>query len=125
MEIYVHFSNWLNKYLSKGLPNNITAVNFNLYEGSEQTYDVEFVGCSLFDEDDSDWVCNEVFTTRDDLFFIPRTEDFLYWEQGLSFITSLVTKYLVEGKYADKLKRYTAVGIGFVDGDIYILYPTA
>ena len=34
----------------------------------------------------------------------------------------LVNEYLSSGKYANKLKRYLAVGIGFVDGDLHILY---
>lgn len=124
MEHYISFSKWLDKHLSKDLPNDIVAVNFNLYEGAKQTYDIELVGCDTFEESNSDWACDEVFTKREDLFLIPRTGDIAHWEQGLSFMTLLVKKYLCEGKYANKLKSYTAVGIGFVDGDIEILYPT-
>jgi len=123
MELYNNFSKWLDKQLSKDLPNNIVAINFNLYEGIKQTYDVELVGCDMFDENDEDWVCDEVFDTREDLFFVPRTDDISHWEKGLSFITELVNKYLSEGKYADELKSYKAIGIGFVDGNINILYP--
>ena len=35
------------------MPNDIMAVNFNLYEGVKQTYDIEFVGCSTFDANDN------------------------------------------------------------------------
>ena len=122
MEIYTDFSNWLDKQLSKELPNNVVAVNFNLYEGSENTFDIELIGCDSFDEDDGDWACDEVFSTREDLFYITRTGDIAQWEQGLLFITTLVEKYLRKGKYADKLKGFTAVGISFVDGDIDILH---
>lgn len=122
MEIYDDFSKWLDKHLSEDLPSDIAAVNFNLYEGSEQTYDVELVGCVTFDESDGDWACDAIFSTEEDLFFVSRTEDIAQWEQGLSFITALLEKYLNEGNYSDKLKNYLAVGIGFVDGDINILY---
>ena len=122
MKFYDSFSKWLDKYLSKDLPNGIVAVNINLYEGSKKTYDVELVGCGSFDENDEDWACDEVFTTREDLFFIPRTDDIVNWEQGISFITTLVEEYLLKGKYASKLKSYKAVGIGFVDGNIDILH---
>ena len=125
--IYSDFSDWMDKHLSKDWPNEIVAVNFNLYEGAEPTYQkyhVEMIGCGMFDEHNSDWACDEIFTTRDDLFFIPRTNEIAYYEQGLSFAASLVKKYLHEGKYADKLKRYVAVGIGFVGGDIEILHHT-
>jgi hypothetical protein len=120
-ESYDRFSLWLDKHLSQDLSGEIIALNFNLYEGSEQTYDIELVGCASFDEDNGDWASDEVFATRDDLFFIPRTADIAQWEQGLSFVTSLVEKYLSDGKYNEKLKSYTAVGIGFVDGDIDII----
>lgn len=33
-----------------------------------------------------------------------------------------VNKYLYMGKYSDKLKQYQAVGLGFVDGILNILY---
>ena len=123
MKHYEDFSRWLDKHLLEELPSEIIAINFNLYEGSENTYDVEVVGCDEFDEDDDDWACSEVFTTRDDLFFIPRTSDIAKWEQGLSFVTSLVIEYLQNGKYSDKLTSYTAVSIGFVSGSIDIIYP--
>jgi len=122
MNVYVEFSKWIDKHLSEDLPDNMVAINFNLYEGSTYTYNVEIVGCGEFDENDSDWTCNEVFSTREDLFYITRTKAIAQWEQALSFITSIVEKYLREGKHADKLKQYSAVGIGFVDGDIDILY---
>ena len=120
--MYKGFSGWLDRHLSKGLPDGIIAVNFNLYEGSGQTYDVELVGCDSFDEDDEDWVCDEVFTTRDDLFCLERTDDISGWEQGLACVTDFVEKYLSEGGFASILKKYEAVGIGFVDGDIEIVY---
>lgn len=122
MNIYANLSKWIDKHLCKDLPDDVIAINFNLYEGSDDTYDVEIVGCDEFDEDDSDWACSEVFTTREDLFYIHRTSDIAEWEQALSCITGFVEKYLSDGKYADKLKSYTAVGIGFVDGDMNILY---
>ena len=118
------FSSWLDKHLSKDFPDGIIAINFNLYEGMGQTYDVEFVGCGSFDENDEDWTCDEVFTTREDLFSIPQTGDISQWEQGLLFVITLVKKYFVEGMYADKLKSYKAVGVGFVGGNIEILYRT-
>ena len=122
MNVYVTFSNWIDKHLSNDLPNSVVAINFNLYEGSEETYDVQIIGSDSFDEDNDDWACGEIYTTGEDVFFVPRTKHIAEWEEGLSFITALVEKYLREGKYANKLKNYEAVGIGFVDGDITILH---
>ena len=116
------FSNWLNKTLEQKLPNGIIAFNFNLYEGAKETYDIQLIGSNEFDEDDSDWVCTDYFTTGEDICYIPRTEDIKPWEKGLDYITSMVNKYLDEGKNANILKGVSAIGIGFVDGDIDIIY---
>lgn len=37
-------------------------------------------------------------------------------------ITDILKRYLKSGKYADILKAKSGVGVGFVDGDIVILY---
>jgi len=132
-ELYSEFASWLDKHLSKGLPGNIAAVNFNLYEGvnmdfnssrteSSETYDVQLAGCDRFDENDGDWPCYEVFTTGEDLFSVPRAKNIAHRERGLSYITALVKKYLDEGEFADTLKGYAAVGLGFADGDTQIIY---
>jgi len=115
------FSEWLNKYLEK-LPSDVVAVNFNLYEGVNKTYDIQLIGTDEFDEDDEDWACSDFFSTEEDIYLIPRTKDISNWQDGLNFITKIIEKYLDEGKYSDKLKQLKAVGVGFVDGDINILY---
>lgn len=121
MLYYADFSKWLDFNLEQFSP-DIIAVNFNLYEGSNQTYDIQLIGTNTFDEEDEDWTCEEVFTTGEDVFLIPRTNDIEDWEKGLAFITKIVQKYLEDGKYANLLQGLQAVGIGFVDGDIEILH---
>ena len=44
------------------------------------------------------------------------------WEKILDISCEMIRKYLTEGKYAEKLKKYEAVAAGFVDGDVEILY---
>lgn len=47
----------------------------------------------------------------------------LYEEVDFNWAIQLVaTKYLECGQYAADLKKYMAIGIGFVSGDIKILY---
>lgn len=121
MLYYEDFSKWLNSNLEQ-LPSDIVAVNFNLYEGSNQTYDIQLIGTDTFDEEDEDWACEEIFTTGEDIFLMPRTDDIEDQEDGLDFITKIVRKYLEDGKYANMLKGLQAVGIGFVDGEIEILH---
>lgn len=121
MLYYKDFSKWLDSNLEQ-LPSGVIAVNFNLYEGSNQTYDIQLIGTDKFDEDDDDWACEEIFSTGENIFFIPRTEDIEDWEDGLSFIIKMVKRYLENGKYANMLKQSQAVGVGFVDGDIETLH---
>ena len=113
------FFEWLDAILKNELSGDIKAINFNLYEDADNKWSIELVGTASFDKDDDDWACDEVFTTRDDPFVVKSKND---WESMEEFFIGLVNEYLSAGKYADKLKEYQAIGIGFVDGDLHILY---
>lgn len=113
------FFGWLDAVLSKGLPAGIKAINFNLYDDGASKWSVELVGTSAFDESSSDWACREVYATRDTPFVLMKERD---WKTVESLFVSLLEKYLDGGKYASALKKYRAVGVGFVDGDLHILY---
>lgn len=118
------FSEWLDKTLEQRLPQGIVAFNFNLYEGASGTYDIQLIGSDEFDENDEDWACTDYFITGEDICYIQRAEEIKDWEEGLSYIIGLVEKYLDKGKNANILKGVSAIGIGFVDGDIQIIYHT-
>ena len=113
------FFGWLDAVLAGGLPAGIKAINFNLYDDGASKWSVELVGTSTFDETGSDWACREVYTTRDTPFVLMKESD---WKTVESLFVSLLEKYLDGGKYASALKKYRAVGVGFVDGDLHILY---
>jgi hypothetical protein len=122
LDNYKLFSNWLNKILEQDIPNGIKAFNFNLYEGSEDTYDIQLIGSDEFDEDDLDWACTNYFSSEENFCYIKKTDNIEHWEKGLNYITKLVEHYLNEGECANILKNASAIGIGFVDGDIDILF---
>ena len=113
------FFEWLDLILKNELNSEIKAINFNLYEDTDNKWSVELVGTFSFDKDNDDWACDEVFTTRDHPFVIECESD---WKLVETFFIGLVNEYLSSGKYAGKLKEYQAIGIGFVDGDLHILY---
>ena len=113
------FFEWLDYLLKDELNSEIKAVNFNLYEDANNKWSIELVGTSSFDKNNDDWACDEVFTTRDNPFVIENESD---WKSMETVFIGLVNEYLSSGKYANKLKGYLAVGIGFVDGDLHILY---
>ena len=120
--MYNEFETWLDAALEAEMPENIAAFNFNLYEDGDNLWSIELIGASRFDPEDPDWACDEVFTNREDPLSWSAETD---WENVLETMTQYVEKYLIEGKYATLLKEYEAVGIGFVDGDITIVYVNA
>lgn len=115
------FSEWLNQYLASELPSEIKAFNFNLYEG-DAVYHVQLIGSGTLPEEDDDWACDEMFTTGEDIFIIPHEHAGDTWEEGLKFAIELVEEYLTNGSLASKLKDVGVVGVGFVDGDIELVY---
>ena len=110
---------WLDTILAVELPSEIRAINFNLYEDVQNKWSVELVGTSVFDESSEDWACCEVFTTRDHPYVIEQKND---WQAIEEMFKDWVSDYLHSGKYTDKLKQFEAVGLGFVDGDLAILF---
>ena len=111
-EFYGEFSAWLDEVLKEELPQGIAAFNFNLYEG-EDAFDIQLIGASRFDE---------AFSSEEDVYYLPRESEDIEWQEGLSCAADLVDLYLDQGQYAGKLKAAQAVAIGFVDGDLTILY---
>ena len=120
-ELAYSIENWLDGILKVDMTDAAVAIVFNLYEDIGKNWSMEMVGASCFDEEDSDWACDEVtdFGTRENPFTWNEDTD---WEHVLWEVSAVITRYLSEGKYAEKLKQYEGIGIGFVDGDLEILY---
>ncbi len=115
----IEFFNWLDGVLSKKLPSNIRAINFNLYEDSNNKWSIELVGTTTFDENNSDWACDEVYATRENPYVLVKESN---WKKIEDLYTSFLKNYLDTGKYSNILKEYCGIGIGFVDGDLSIIY---
>lgn len=113
------FFKWLDAVLKVELPSEVKAINFNLYEDAENIWSVELVGTSEFDENDDDWACCEVFSTRENPFAIEQEGD---WQAVEEIFGEWISDYLANGKLSEKMKQYEAVGMGFVDGDLTILF---
>ncbi|WP_240843806.1 hypothetical protein [Acidaminobacter sp. JC074] len=95
---------------------------FYLYE-DDTSYHVQLIGSSTTPEDDEDdWVCDEIYSIYEDFFIIKKEIAGDSWEYGFDFSGKLVKKYLEDGKYSNIFKRKNCLDIGFVDGDIDIIY---
>lgn len=116
---YNTFEKWVDASLSKDLSSDIKAFCFNLYEYDKNKWAIEIIGSPYFDEKDSDWACLEVYDNREDMLSLTWRKS---WEKVQRTIETYVKKYLDSGKYASLLKSKEAIGVGFVDGDLKIVY---
>lgn len=109
-EIYKKFLNWIGPVLENTNFSNVLAFNFNLYEGINE-YHIQLVGCDKFDADDSDWICSEVFTIEENIFKIDSKYAGEEWWQALDYCVKIVTKYLENGSYKNKLLEKLLSGL--------------
>ncbi len=117
--MYTEFELWLDNALEPVVSKETVAFNFNLYDDGDDNWSIELVGTASFDEDNDDWACDEVFATRENPF--SWNED-ATWDDVLNKVSVLIENYLENGKKAKILKKSKGVGVGFVDGDLVILY---
>ena len=119
--MYRKLSKWLNHALNQAVSDEVKAFCFNLYDDGNGKWSMELIGASSFDLDDPDWPCDEVtdFNTRENPFVWSSSSN---WDGALKEMMRTVREYLQAGKYANLLKSRSGVGIGFVDGDIEILF---
>lgn len=121
-EVRKKFFEWLDWVLSSKNIDKAVAFNFNIYEDGNNIWSLEFVCTSAFSATDSDWACAELFATREHPFKITYSEP---WQEVLAFFRKFVNSYLETGSLREVLKSKAGVGIGFVDGDLEILYQNA
>ncbi len=128
MDFEQSFTSWLNKSLAQNVPDSVKAFCFNLYESAfvdEAKFGVELIGAGKFDRDDPDWPCYEVWEPETRGINIPISYSGDEWELCLQRIKTLVLKQLeTETSTIRKLKSTRAVGIGFVDGDLEIIWKS-
>ena len=125
IEIYEEFAKWLDSlFENNDIPENAVAFNFNLYDEEEENiYGVQIIASERFDENDSDWACDEIWSSEEDVFCVDISDEkHTDWKQALECITELVREYLETGRYKNILTDSKAVGIGFVDGELDILF---
>lgn len=99
------------------LPQNIVALNFNLYEGP---YALDLIGSATYDESDEDWACNEDFIPklrRCPSLGIPDDKS---WEEVLKIVES-VLRDLIREMPDIELFKVQHIAVGFVDGNLIII----
>ena len=133
-EVYEHFAAWLDAQLENNkMPEDTMAYNFNLYEDrSEETgekmYCIQLIASDRFDPDDEegDWACYEVWSSEEDLFSLNFSDEGeVGYERVEEAFTELCAEYLEKGRSSGVLRSAKGIGIGFVDGDINIIYKAS
>lgn len=109
---------WLDSILEGNLPDEVVAVNLNLYDRTDNNWAADFIGADHFDLEDEDWACDEVFLA-DEQFEWKRDAD---WKTVLAEVVEALQLYLEVGMFGSKLTAYQGVGVGFVDGNIEIVH---
>lgn len=128
-EVCEKFADWLDALLENNeMPESTKAFNFNLYEdrvddeSDEKVFGIQLIAADRFDPDDDSWACDEVWTSEEDIFYISLSdEEDKSGEHAQEIYIELIKEYFENGKYADILTS-KPIGIGFVDGDIELLY---
>ena len=110
---------WIDSIFENTIPTEVVGIAFNLYEDETNQWSIEMIGSASFDVEDPDWACDEVFDTRDNT--LSWVQD-ATWEDVLQEAIGKIQKYIEVGKYAEQMRTYSGVGVGFVDGDITIVY---
>jgi hypothetical protein len=113
------FDSWLDRSLSETIPDDVVAYTFNLAE----PWSIEVVGCGSFDADDPDWACDEAFRPVEPLLLLPSEHFGADWATVQGRCAELLRSILASDSLASqRLKASQAVGLGFVDGDLELLW---
>lgn len=122
------FNTWLHNTLTTStIPANVTAYCFNLASpaGHENDgiFDIQLIGAPQFLPNDEDWACDAVWEPIENNLLIPLSYSTKDWEVCLDKMHQLIKQILVSENDATKLlKRSEAVAIGFVDGDLKLIW---
>jgi len=118
------FYSWVDKALTGPIPKGTVAFHFNLYEG-KRSFHIQLIGSEQFSRDDPDWPCHETLTTGEDIFELPHSVVGTEWEDCLELAKAAVVEYLGAGGKASVLRASKGVGVGFVDGDVEVVWEAS
>ena len=122
-DVFKKYHKWIEKTLSKKLPEGINGFAINLYENTS-SFDAELIATPEFDPDDEDWACDDIFMSKK--FKFPHKALGSDWEPALEEIANSTKNYISLGsKGACLLTAVKGVGVGFVDGNLVLVHINA
>lgn len=130
MEDFDHqFAEWL-RSAAASLPSGYVAgICFNLYElppGTDAAFSLEMIGSREFDAHDPDWACDECWAPPVRSIRIPCTWSGSGWKNCLDRIKDKVRLSINSTEEVGQILRETdGVGVGFVGGDLHLVWIKA
>jgi hypothetical protein len=118
------FFTWADGVLTRPVPKNTVAFHFNLYQGNDSVH-IQLMGIDSFEGSEDYWPGAKTYSTGEDVFHVPFESAGVGWPEWLESLKRLVSDYIAYGKRSDVLRSTKGVGIGFVDGDMYVLWQSA
>jgi hypothetical protein len=126
MDFELEFINWLNASMIENIPKTVQGFHFNLFEPANEpnvNFGIDLIGSNSFNNDDPDWPCNEIWEPEQRYLLIPATYTGDDWYECLKRMKVLIGRCLeTDSESIRKLKSVKGIGLGFVDGDIEILW---
>ncbi len=118
---------WIDAALSQELPERTAAFHFNLYEGIDSVH-VQLIGTDSFTPGDVPerdyWPGTETFTTGEQIFEVPYEVAGSDWKQRPRIRHGMLRSYIATGGRSNVLRYSQGVGVGFVDGDMHVLWQS-
>lgn len=118
MNYQKNFSAWLDRVCADEVPpQSIAAFYIGLFE-TPQGYSAYLIGTGEFDDNDSDWACDESFTPKE-RYFPFSGDEFNNWEGVLAATISAAKDFLQSPAGRESfLGKGLPVAVGFDDGDL-------
>ena len=122
------FNVWLYQAVTTSpIPTDVKAYCFNLNSPSgyenEGIFGIELIGSPQYIPDDEDWACEENWEPLERDLLIPLCYSTTDWEVCLKKMHQLIELFLLSENDASKLlKQSDAIGIGFVDGNLDLIW---
>ena len=117
---------WMEEALSGDIPEEVCAFSFNLFQPARVEnvkFGIQLVGCDKFDEKDDYWPCNEIWEPKNRNLYIPIKISGESWEDCQDVMLRELKEILnMDYKFNTVLKSKLGIGLGFVDGDLFIIF---
>ena len=108
------FFEWLDLILKNELNSEIKAINFNLYEDTDNKWSIELVGTFSFDKDNDDWACDVDYEPVDKYLNIEGVD--VDPDKFLNEVITILLDIISLEKVSAWLLHTKYITVGFDDG---------